>query len=170
MWTKVHQYILVKEKMILGEGPMQRSNKTIITTEAKYLINITRSRKNFCLSLHDNKSNSFLYFNHVKTYQFKARASEIKPYPLCLDNISKDFTVDRINVDNIFLIYDVACKTPYGAKSLRIIFKKVEECIRICHRTKYLGLFHSNDKYERMFDRIRYHIMSKKQYFRCSFS
>ena len=66
--------------MILGEGPMQRSNKTITTTEAKYLINITRSRKNFCLSLHDNKSNSFSYFNHEKTYQFKARASEIKPY------------------------------------------------------------------------------------------
>ena len=170
MWAKVHQYILVKEKMILGEGPMQRSNKTIITTEAKYLINITRSRKNFCLNLHDNKSNSFLYFNHVKTYQFKARASEIKPYLLCLDNISKDFTVDMINVDNIFLICNVTCKTPYGAKSLRIIFKKVEECIRICHRTKYLELFHSNDKYERMFDRIRYHIMSKNQYFRCSFS
>ena len=25
-------------------------------------------------------------------YQFKATDSEIKPYPLCLGNISKDFT------------------------------------------------------------------------------
>ena len=32
----------------------------------------------------------------VYKYQFKAKDSEIKPYPLCLGNISKDFTVDDL--------------------------------------------------------------------------
>ena len=30
-------------------------------------------------------------------YQFKAKDSEIKPYSLCLGNISKDFTIDNVN-------------------------------------------------------------------------
>ena len=46
----------------------------------------------FCLSLQCNGSNSFLFVNATKTYQFKAKHSEIKKYPLCLVNISKDFT------------------------------------------------------------------------------
>ena len=29
-------------------------------------------------------------------YQFKAKDSEIKSYPLCLGNISKDFTLDNM--------------------------------------------------------------------------
>ena len=34
--------------------------------------------------------------NSEKIYQLKANDSEIKPYPLCLGNISKDFTVDKM--------------------------------------------------------------------------
>ena len=30
-------------------------------------------------------------------YQFKAKDSEIKPYPLCLGYILKDFSIDNIN-------------------------------------------------------------------------
>ena len=36
-------------------------------------------------------SNSFLYANTTKIYQFKAKDSEIKWYSLCLGNISGDF-------------------------------------------------------------------------------
>ena len=32
----------------------------------------------------------------MKIYQFKAKYSKIKPYPLCLGNISKDFTANNI--------------------------------------------------------------------------
>ena len=46
----------------------------------------------FVLSLHYNGSNSFLFVNARKMYQIKAKYLEIKPYPLCLGNISKDFT------------------------------------------------------------------------------
>ena len=34
--------------------------------------------------------------NATKIYQFKAKDSEIKTYPLCLNNISKDFTIDNM--------------------------------------------------------------------------
>ena len=37
-----------------------------------------------------------MYVSGVKIYQFKANNSETKPYPLCLGNISKDFTVNKI--------------------------------------------------------------------------
>ena len=59
-----------------------------------------------------------------------------------------------------FLIYDVANKTPNGTKPFRIVFNKVEEYIRK-YSSKYLALFHSNKKYERIFDRVRYLIMLK---------
>ena len=52
--------------------------------------------KEICLSLHYNASDSFLYANCVKFYPFKAKNFEIKPYKLCLGNISKDLTVDNI--------------------------------------------------------------------------
>ena len=35
-----------------------------------------------------------MYANNVKIQQFTAKDLEIKPYPLCLGNISKDFSVD----------------------------------------------------------------------------
>ena len=46
------------------------------------------------LSLHYNGSNGFLFVNATKIHQFKAKDSEMKAYPLCLGNISKDFSVD----------------------------------------------------------------------------
>ena len=48
------------------------------------------------LSLHYNGSSSFLLVNATKIYQFKAKDSETKPYPLCLAIISKDFTLDNM--------------------------------------------------------------------------
>ena len=41
-------------------------------------------------------SNSFLFVNATKVYQFKAKNSEIKDYALCLGNVSKDFTINNM--------------------------------------------------------------------------
>ena len=81
---KVHQGILMtgKNVLILGEEPTDESNDTTIKIDAKYSVNNTKSRKKTCLSLHCNASNSVLYTNGVTVYQFKARDSKIKPYPL----------------------------------------------------------------------------------------
>ena len=48
----------------------------------------------FCLCLRYNGSNRFLYVNGVKIYQFKAKNSDITPYPLYLGKILKNFGVD----------------------------------------------------------------------------
>ena len=41
-------------------------------------------------------SNNFLFPNGINIYQIKAKNSELKLYPSCLDNILKDFTVDNM--------------------------------------------------------------------------
>ena len=38
----------------------------------------------------------FLFFITTKLYQFKAKDSEIKKYPLCLGNISGDFLANNM--------------------------------------------------------------------------
>ena len=48
--------------------------------------------RKFCLRLHYNRGNSFLFVNATEICQFKAKDSEVKKYLLCLGNISKYFT------------------------------------------------------------------------------
>ena len=56
-----------------------------------YSPNFSGANKKFCLSLNYNGDDSYLLIN------FKAEDSEIKPYPLCLGNISKDFSKKLTN-------------------------------------------------------------------------
>ena len=80
--------------IVLGEAPTQELDNSALPTEAEYPINFPQSRKRFVLTVHDNGSNSFLFVNATKTYQFKAKDSEIKDYTLRSGNISKGFTVN----------------------------------------------------------------------------
>ena len=48
----------------------------------------------------------------------------------------------------IFLFYDIAYKTPYGAEPLPIIFGKIDRYITKYDGNKYLWLFHFNEKYK----------------------
>ena len=52
--------------------------------------------KNICLSLHYNGANSYLFVNGTEIHKFKAKDPEIVASPLCLGNISKDFSVDNM--------------------------------------------------------------------------
>ena len=54
------------------------------------------TRKKFWLSLHYNGANSYLFVNGTEIYKFKAKDSEIVASPLCLGNISKDWSVDNM--------------------------------------------------------------------------
>ena len=83
MSSSIHIDNKEKEMLFLGQGPTQGLDDTTLTAEAKYPINFTQSNRKFCLSLHCNGSNSFLFVNATKIYQFKAKDSEIKKYPLC---------------------------------------------------------------------------------------
>ena len=87
MNSSVHIDNKDKDILILVERPTQGLDDTTLTTEAKYPINFTQSRKRFALSLQYNGSNSFLFVNAIKIYQFKTKDSEIKDYTLCLANI-----------------------------------------------------------------------------------
>ena len=61
-----------------------------------YLNNFTENNKKLCLSLHYNRANSYLFVNDREIYKFKAKDSEIVATPLCLGNISKDWSVDNM--------------------------------------------------------------------------
>ena len=52
-----------------------------------YSINFTVTEKKFCLSLHYNGVNSYLFVNGTEIYKFKAKDSEIVAAPLCLGNM-----------------------------------------------------------------------------------
>ena len=79
-----------KNILILGIGPTQGLEHTL-TAEKMYSINFTVTNKNFCLSLHYNGANSYLFVNGTEICKFKAKDSEIVASPLCLVNISKDW-------------------------------------------------------------------------------
>ena len=76
----------------------ERHNSRI---RSKYPISFTQSERRFILKLPYNGRDSFLFVNDTKICQFKARNSEIKPYPTCLGNISKEFTIDNMKKDGI---------------------------------------------------------------------
>ena len=61
-----------------------------------YSINFTENNKKFYLSLHYNRANSYLFVNGREIYKFKAKDSETVAIPLCLGNISKDWTVHNM--------------------------------------------------------------------------
>ena len=57
--------------------------------------------KKFCLSLNYNGANSYLFVYGREIHNFKAKDSEIVASPLCLGNISKDFSVDNTKKNRI---------------------------------------------------------------------
>ena len=61
-----------------------------------YSINFTVTKKKFCLSLHYNGGNNYLFVNGTEIIKFKAKDSEIVASPLCLGNISKDWSTDNM--------------------------------------------------------------------------
>ena len=85
-----------KDILILGIGPTQGLGEHSLTAEKMYSINFTVTKKKFCLSLHYNGANSYLFVNGTEIYKFKAKDCEIVASPLCLGNISKDWSTDNM--------------------------------------------------------------------------
>ena len=84
-----------KDILVLQKWPAQRLEHTL-TAEKLYSINFTVTKKKFCLSLHYNEANSYFLVNRTEIYKFKAKDSEIVATPLCLQNTSKDWSVDNM--------------------------------------------------------------------------
>ena len=81
--------------LILGKGPTQGPDHTV-SAEKMYSISFTVTGKKFCLSLHYNGANSYLFVNGKEIHKVKAKDSEIVAIPLYLGNISKDWPVDNV--------------------------------------------------------------------------
>ena len=105
MSSSVHIDNKNKDLLILGKETTQKLTNTTLTAETEYSIHFSISQRKFCLSLHYNGSNSFLFVHVTKIYQFKAKNSGIKPYPICLGNISKNNIKKTLNGLNGY-IYD----------------------------------------------------------------
>ena len=80
-----------------------------------YSINFTVTKKQFCLSLHYNGANSYLFVNGTEIYKFKAKDSEIVASPFCLGNISKDWSTDNMKKKTGFNGYIYYCSLDYDA-------------------------------------------------------
>ena len=82
--------------LVLGKDFVQGLIGPTIYAEKMYSINFTENNKRFVLILHYNGGNSYSFVNGTEIHKFKAKDSEIVPYPLCLGNISKKFSVDNM--------------------------------------------------------------------------
>ena len=107
MSSSVHADNKKKDILILGEGPTQGLDGTKLTAELKYSINFTATRKKFCLGLHYNGANSYLFVNSTEITKFKGKESEIVASPLCLGNISKGYSNGNMKKTGLYgYVYD----------------------------------------------------------------
>ena len=85
-----------KKNIFVLEIGLTQGLEHTLTAEKMCSINFTATKRKFCLSLHYNGANSYLFVNGTEIYKFKAKDSEIVATPLCLGNISKDWSVDNM--------------------------------------------------------------------------
>ena len=95
MSTSIHVDNKGKDILVLERGPTQGLESTL-TAEKMYSINFTARKKKFCISLPHNGANSYLFVNGTAIRKIKAKHSAVVASPLCLDNISKDWSTDNM--------------------------------------------------------------------------
>ena len=91
MSSSVHIDNKGKDILILGLGPTQGLVENSLTVEKIYSISFTVTKRKFCLSLHYNGANSYLFVNGTEIIKFKLKDSEI-----VTRHISKDWSVDNM--------------------------------------------------------------------------
>ena len=96
-----------KKFLVFGEGPADGINDSTDSAEKKLSINFSKTKTKFCLSLHYNGDESYLYVNKTEIYKFK-RNDNISWNTFCLGSVSKDFTKDK---EREISLYDFSVKT-----------------------------------------------------------
>ena len=77
---------------MLGEGQTYGINGGFGSPKKKFSINFSKSKTRFCLSLHYNADNSYLFVNRKEIFKFKASNKNVNfPTQLCLGSISNGF-------------------------------------------------------------------------------
>ena len=90
MSSSSHANNKTKSILVLGKDFIQGIDDTTICAEKMNSTNFN-VHKTFCLNLHHNGDSSYLFVSGKEIINFKAKDSEIVPYPLCLGGLSKDF-------------------------------------------------------------------------------
>ena len=78
---------------ILGKGPTFGINGSFSSAEKKFSINFSKATTKFCLSLHYNDDNSYLFVNGKEIFKFKGDNKNVNfPTRFCLESISDRFS------------------------------------------------------------------------------
>ena len=77
MTNSIHATNQTPSVLVLGHGLIQKINDTTIYAEKIYSPNFTVDNKIFCLSLHYNSDNSYLFVNNREVTKCNARNSEL---------------------------------------------------------------------------------------------
>ena len=75
MSSSVHANNKTKNILVLGKDFIQGLDNTTIYAEKLYSINFTKTNTKFCLSLHYNRANSYLFVNGTEIHEFQAKDS-----------------------------------------------------------------------------------------------
>ena len=106
MNSTVHVDNKGKDILILGKGATQGLGEHSLTAAKMHSVNFTDNGDKYRLSLHYNGANSDLFVTGTEIIKFKAKDSKIVASPLCLGNISKDWSADNMKDTglNMFMI------------------------------------------------------------------
>ena len=96
MSSSIHSTNKTKNILVLGKDVVHKLDNKTIYAEKLYSGNFTKTSAKFCLSLHYNGSNRHLFVNGTEIHKSKTKDSEIIAAPICLGNISRDFSVDNM--------------------------------------------------------------------------
>ena len=86
--NSIHVTNKAQNILILGHGLTQKVKNTTVFTEKIYSPNFSAENKIFCLSLHYNGDDSYLFVNGKEVTKCKAKISEIKANQLTIGSIS----------------------------------------------------------------------------------
>ena len=107
--NSVHATNKTQNILILGHGLTEKVNNTTIYAEKIYSPNFMAENKIFCLSLHYNGDNSYLFVNGKEVTKFKAKKSEIKANELTLGSMSTSANLSSSDIEHSKLygnVYD----------------------------------------------------------------
>ena len=106
MNNPTHANNKTKDVLVLGHGLTQKIDDTTIYAEKMYSPNFTVANKTFCLSLHYDGDDSYLFVNAKEVTKFKAKKQSVVG-KLSLGNISAGFNqADRKSTGLYGYIFD----------------------------------------------------------------
>ena len=98
--NSVHATNKTQNILILGHGLTQKVNNTTVYAEKLCSPNFSAENEIFCLSLHYNGDDSYLFVNGKEVTKFKAKKSEIKANQLTLGSISTSANLSSSDIED----------------------------------------------------------------------